>query len=87
MDTEKNDSWETWEKGIVSEDGKRALLYNPSHLFGLEAAVSVMSTVGLINRNQDIQHNVDLHTRASRDWSAGEVLLITIITIMKLTGC
>ena len=49
VDTEKNDSWEILrEKGIsVSEDGKRALLYNPSHLLGLEAAVSIMSTVWL----------------------------------------
>ena len=81
VDTEKNDSWEILrEKGIsVSEDGKRALLYNPSHLLGLEAAVSIMSTVWLDKPtgNQDIRHNVDLHARASRDWSAGEVLLIT----------
>ena len=81
VDTEKNDSWEILrEKGIsVSEDGKRALLYNPSHLLGLEAAISVMSTVWLDKPtgNQEIRHNVDLHARASRDWSAGEVLLIT----------
>ena len=81
VDTEQDDSWEILrEKGIsVSQDGKRALLYNPSHLLGLEAAISVLSTVWLDKPtgNQDIQHHVDLHARASRDWSAGEVLAIT----------
>ena len=81
VDTEQDDSWEILrEKGIsVSQDGKRALLYNPSHLLGLEAAISVMSTVWLDKPtgNQDIRHQVDLHARASRDWSAGEVLGIT----------
>ncbi len=81
VDTEQDDSWEILrEKGIsVSQDGKRALLYNPSHLLGLEAAISVMSTVWLDKPtgNRDIRHHVDLHARASRDWSAGEVLAIT----------
>ena len=81
VDTEGDDSWEVLqEKGIsVSTDGKRALLYNPSHLLGLEAAVSVMSTVwlGKPTGSQNICHHVDLHARASRDWSAGEVLAIT----------
>ena len=81
VDTQGDDSWEVLrEKGIsVSTDGKRALLYNPSHLLGLEAAVSVMSTVWLDKPtgSQTISHHVDLHARASRDWSAGEVLAIT----------
>ncbi|MEC7208685.1 MAG: hypothetical protein VXW11_06345, partial [Pseudomonadota bacterium] len=81
VDTENDDSWEVLrEKGIsVSRDGKRALLYNPSHLLGLEAAVSVMSAVWLDKPtgSQDIRHHVDLHARAGRDWSAGEILAIT----------
>jgi len=81
VDTEGDYSWEVLrEKGIsVSQDGKRALLYNPSHLLGLEAAISVMSTVWLDKPtgSQDIRHHVDLHARASRDWSAGEYLAIT----------
>ena len=81
VDTEQDNSWEILrEKGIsVSQDGKRALLYNPSHLLGLEAAISVMSTVWLDKPtgNRDIRHLVDLHARASRDWLAGELLAIT----------
>ena len=81
VDTEQDDSWEILrDKGIsVSQDGNRALLYNPSHLLGLEAAISVMSTVWLDKPtgNQNIRHLVDLHARANRDWSAGEVLAIT----------
>ena len=38
-----------------------------------------MSTVWLDKPtgSQDIRHVVDLHARANRDWSAGEVLAIT----------
>lgn len=81
VDTQQDDSWEVLrEKGIcVSQDGRRGLLYNPSHLLGVEAAISVMSTVWLDKPtgSQDIRHVVDLHARANRDWSAGEVLAIT----------
>ena len=81
VDTEQDASWKILkEKGIsVSQDGRRALLYNPSHLLGLEAPISVMSTVWLDKPtgSHEIHHNVDLHARATRDWSAGEVLAIT----------
>ena len=81
VDTQQDDSWEILrEKGIcISQDGRRGLLYNPSHLLGVEAAISVMSTVWLDKPtgSQDIRHVVDLHARANRDWSAGEVLAIT----------
>ena len=81
VDTQGDDSWEVLrEKGIsVSTDGRRALLYNPSHLLGLEAAVSVMSAVwlGKPTGSQNLSHHVDLHARASRDWSAGDILAIT----------
>ncbi len=53
--------------------------YNPSHLLGLEAPISIMSTVWLDQPtgSQHIGHHVDLHAVAARDWQAGEVLAIT----------
>ena len=81
VDTENDASWEVLaEKGIcVSTDGRRGLLYNPSHLLGLEAPISIMSTVWLDQPtgSQHIGHHVDLHAVAARDWQAGEVLAIT----------
>ena len=81
VDTQQDESWEILrEKGIcVSTDGRRGLLYNPSHLLGLEAPISIMSTVllGQPTGSQHIQHHVDLHAVAERDWQAGEILAIT----------
>ena len=68
------------EKGIpVSADGCHAMLYNPQHLLGLEAPLSLMHAVRL-------RHSViaeprapvcDLVARAARDFRAGEVLEVT----------
>jgi predicted homoserine dehydrogenase-like protein len=81
VDTEDDASWEVLaEKGIcVSTDGRRGLLYNPSHLLGLEAPVSIMSTVwlGQPTGSRHIGHHVDLHAVANRNWKAGEILAIT----------
>ena len=81
VDTENDESWDILrEKGIcVSQDGRRGLLYNPSHLLGLEAPISIMSMIELDQPtgSRDISHNVDLQAIAARDWSAGEMLAIT----------
>ena len=81
VDTENDASWEVLaEKGIcVSTDGRRGLLYNPLSSFGLEAPISIMSTVWLDQPtgSQHIGHHVDLHAVAARDRQAGEVLAIT----------
>ena len=55
------------------------MLYNPSHLLGLEAPISIMSMIALDQPtgSRDISHNVDLQAIAARDWSAGEMLAIT----------
>ncbi len=75
---------ETWrvldEKGIpVSRDGKHGLLYNPSHLLGVEAPVSLLSAC-LLGRGTgaaDVAHRVDIAARTTRNWSAGQQLAIT----------
>lgn len=75
---------ETWqvldEKGIpVSRDGKHGLLYNPSHLLGVEAPVSLLSAclLGQGTGAADVAHRVDLSARTTRNWSAGQQLTIT----------
>lgn len=76
--------YETWQvldaKGIpVSRSGGHGLLYNPSHLLGVEAPVSILSAclLGHGSGSSEVRHNVDLAARTSRDWRAGEVLAIT----------
>ena len=75
---------ETWqvlkEKGIpVSRAGGHALLYNPSHLLGVEAPASVLSAclLGYGTGSPNVEHKVDLLARADRNWSTGDVLAIT----------
>lgn len=75
---------ETWqvlkEKGIpVSRAGGHALLYNPSHLLGVEAPASVLSAclLGYGTGSPNVEHKVDLLARADRNWSTGDVLTIT----------
>ena len=74
-------TWRTLaEKGIpVSDDTGHALLYNPQHLLGVEAPVSILSAVllGLSTGGAELAHRCDLVARASRDFAAGEVLAIT----------
>lgn len=56
-----------------------ALLYNPQHLLGVEAPVSILFAV-LLNRSTggvEIRHRCDLVARAARDFAAGETLSIT----------
>ena len=75
---------ETWrvlaEKGIpVSRDGNHGLVYNPSHLLGVEASVSLLSAC-LLGRGTgavDVAHRVDLAARTTRSWSARQQLTIT----------
>ena len=75
---------ETWqvlkEKGIpVSRAGGHALLYNPSHLLGVEAPISVLSAclLGYGTSSPNVEYKVDLLARADRNWSTGEILTIT----------
>jgi len=75
---------ETWrvlaEKGIpVSRAEGHAMLYNPSHLLGVEAPVSILSAcfLGRGTGAAEVRPVADLVARATRDWSAGETLSIT----------
>jgi predicted homoserine dehydrogenase-like protein len=78
------DDQATWgtlgEKGIpVSADTGHALLYNPQHLLGVEAPISILSAV-LLNQStggSEVAHRCDLVARAARDFAAGERLAIT----------
>ena len=74
-------TWRTLrDKGIpVSGDLGYALLYNPQHLLGVEAPVSILSAV-LLNQSTggvEVNHRCDLVARAARDFAAGETLSIT----------
>ena len=74
-------TWRTLrDKGIpISGDPGYALLYNPQHLLGVEAPVSILSAV-LLNQSTggtDIGHRCDLVARAARDFAAGETLTMT----------
>ena len=64
-------------KGIpVSRDRRRALIYNPSHLLGVEAPISAMAAgrLGHSVPGGDYRPVVDLVARAARDLPAGRVL-------------
>lgn len=66
-------------KGIpVSRDRRRALIYNPSHLLGVEAPMSLLAASRLDHSilTDDYRLRVDLVCRATRDIAAGEVLAI-----------
>ncbi|HZF77054.1 MAG TPA: SAF domain-containing protein [Acetobacteraceae bacterium] len=66
-------------KGIpVSRDRRRALVYNPSHLLGVEAPVSVMAAgrLGHSILDEGYRPVVDLVARAARDLPVGHVLTI-----------
>ena len=78
------DNAETWEvlrgKGIpVSRSGSHAMLYNPSHLLGVEAPISILSAALLGHPTGGAAPTpvVDLVARTNRAWRAGEVLEIT----------
>lgn len=66
-------------KGIpVSRGRMRALIYNPSHLLGVEAPLSIMAAARLGHCMVDARYRqrVDLVARAGRDLPAGHVLAI-----------
>ncbi len=78
------DNPETWEvlrgKGIpVSRSGSHAMLYNPSHLLGVEAPISILSAalLGHPTGGHAPKPVVDLVAKTNRDWRAGETLAIT----------
>jgi len=74
-------TWRTLgDKGIpVSADTGYALLYNPQHLLGVEAPISILSAVllGQSTGGAEVAHRCDLVARAARDFAAGEALTIT----------
>jgi predicted homoserine dehydrogenase-like protein len=73
-------TWRTLrDKGIpVSADLGYALLYNPQHLLGVEAPVSILSAVLMKqSTGAEVNHRCDLVARATRDFAAGEILSIT----------
>ncbi len=64
-------------KGIpVSRDRQRALIYNPSHLLGVEAPISAMAAgrLGHAVPGGSYRPVVDLVARAARDLPAGQLL-------------
>jgi predicted homoserine dehydrogenase-like protein len=64
-------------KGIpTSRSGRHALIYNPSHLLGVEAPVSVMAAarLGHCMVDETYRQVCDLVARASRDLPAGDRL-------------
>jgi predicted homoserine dehydrogenase-like protein len=64
-------------KGIpVSRDRRRALIYNPSHLLGVEAPISIMAAGRLRHAVPGVDYRpvCDLVARAARDLPAGGVL-------------
>jgi len=66
-------------KGIpVSADRRRALIYNPSHLLGVEAPISILAGGRLKHSilGPDYAQRVDLLARASQDLPAGHELRI-----------
>ena len=75
------DDAETWklleEKGhLVSRDGKRAMIFNPRHLLGLEAATSVLeaAVLGRSCGSQSPRPHLDLVARTTRRLTAGSSL-------------
>ncbi|MFC7609148.1 SAF domain-containing protein [Teichococcus aestuarii] len=66
-------------KGIpVSADRRRALIYNPSHLLGVEAPTSIMAAGAMRHSmvGPDYAQRVDLLAQATCDLPAGHVLAI-----------
>ncbi|MDB5857295.1 MAG: hypothetical protein JWQ76_984 [Ramlibacter sp.] len=66
-------------KGIpASRQGSRLLLYNPTHLLGVEATISILSAA-ILQRStlgDTVRPRVDLVARATRDLPAGTRLAI-----------
>jgi len=76
---EDRESWGVLrEKGHpVTADAGHAMLYNPQHLLGIEAPISLLQAVLLGTGAGDApRQRYDLVARASRDWRAGERLAI-----------
>ena len=74
----------TWnllrDKGhIVAEDIDTAILYNPQHLLGIEAPMTILSAalLGVPTGATNPTPKFDLVARTERDFAAGEVLKIT----------
>lgn len=61
---------------VVSRSGNTAMIYNPRHLLGLEAATSVLNAAihGVSNGMAEPAHRFDLVARAKIDLPAGTLL-------------
>jgi len=76
------DDRESWavlrEKGHpVTADAGHAMLYNPQHLLGIEAPLTLLQAVLLGQSSAPApRQRYDLVARANRDWRAGEVIRI-----------
>ena len=65
------------DKGIpVSADHRTALVYNPTHLLGVEALISVLAAarLGTATGSDEVRPVCDVVARATRDLAAGTVL-------------
>jgi predicted homoserine dehydrogenase-like protein len=61
----------------VTEDAAHAMLYNPQHLLGVEAPLSLLQAV-LLDQGaaEEPRQRFDLVARTTRSWRAGETLAI-----------
>jgi len=78
------DDEKTWDllrgKGhVVASNGRAAMLYNPQHLLGVEAPISILCAglLGLPTGGSASRPVVDLVARATRNFKRGERLTIT----------
>ena len=62
----------------ASRKGSRLLLYNPTHLLGVEATISILSAAlcGHSSVDEDFRPRCDMVAKAARDLPAGTVLAI-----------
>ena len=62
----------------ASREGSRLLLYNPTHLLGVEAPITILAAAlcGHASAGADFQPRCDFVARAARDLPAGTVLAI-----------
>ncbi len=78
---EDKKTWELLrEKGhLVAANGKSAVLYNPQHLLGLEAPITILcaALLGLPTGAHNSKPEIDLIARTTRDFKKGEILSIT----------
>jgi predicted homoserine dehydrogenase-like protein len=62
----------------ASPDGRYLLLLHPTHLLGVEAALTAQTTkyLGISSGGANVRQRVDLVARATRNLKAGEMLMM-----------